>query len=51
MKSVSKTVPVTKDGSKTNFHLPYAPPDVILKGNTLVATLQGGIVHSSRRVF
>jgi hypothetical protein len=50
MQSVSKTVPVTMDGAKIKFHLPFDPPEVVVDGNTLTATLEGGMVDTWQRL-
>jgi hypothetical protein len=49
-KSESKTVPVTVDGSKISFKLPFDPPQAVFDGNTLTATLEGGFVDTWERI-
>jgi hypothetical protein len=50
MKSESKTMPVTIDGTKIKFHFPFDPPEAVFDGNTLTATLDGGFVDTWERL-
>ncbi|HEY3294112.1 MAG TPA: hypothetical protein VGL38_01600 [bacterium] len=49
MKGITKTEPVTMDGSKITFQLPFDPPKAVFDGNTMTATLEGGFVDTWER--
>jgi hypothetical protein len=48
--SETKTAPVTLDGTKIKFHLPFDPPEVVFDGNTMTGTLEGGFVDTWERM-
>jgi hypothetical protein len=50
MKSEAKTVPVTMEGNKLKFKLPFDPPEVVIDGNTMTATLEGGFVDTWKKI-
>ena len=50
LKSVTKTAPVTMDGSKIQFQMPFDPPKVVIDGSTMTATLDGGFTDTWERM-
>ena len=45
-KGETKTAPVTLDGSKVTFQLPFDPPKATFDGNNMTATLEGGFTDT-----
>ena len=48
--SQTKTSPVTMDNGKIELKLPFDPPNVVIEGNKLTATLPDGSVDSWEKV-
>ncbi|MBX9963858.1 MAG: hypothetical protein K2Y35_12425 [Burkholderiales bacterium] len=46
----TRTVPVTREGGRVSYQLPFDPPKVVYEGDTLTATLEGAFVDYWERV-
>ena len=40
----TKSTPITRDGSRMSYQLPFDPPSIVIEGDELVATLDGVFV-------
>jgi hypothetical protein len=46
----TKTVPVTRDGPRIAFKLPFDPPSVVFEGDKFTATLEKAFIDYWERV-
>ena len=46
----TKTVPVTRDGPRIAFQLPFDPPSVVFEGDKFTATLEKAFIDYWERV-